>query len=309
MRITVIGSLAMDQTAEMDVFPSDGQTVMGNAVRYSPGGKGNNQCVAAARLSGNAEMVGMVGSDANGRELHSLLRAEGIADRFVFSCDLPTGMAQIQVNGSGQNRICVVPSANHAFGFGDLDRADEAIRESGIVLLQMELRNDVTFEAVRRAKKYGKTVIFNPAPASGLPDELYPMIDYLTPNETELSVLTGLPAETPEQIAAAAAVLRKRGTGNVIVTCGARGVYADAENFCGFSEGFRVHAVDTVAAGDCFNGALAAGLSEGMSLADALRFANAAGALSVQRKGAVPSLPNRADVDSFLRAHARVEHI
>ena len=98
----------------------------------------------------------------------------------------------------------------------------------------MELRNDVTFEAVRRAKKYGKTVIFNPAPASGLPDELYPMIDYLTPNETELSVLTGLPAETPEQIAAAAAVLRKRGTGNVIVTCGARGVYADAENFCGF---------------------------------------------------------------------------
>ncbi|MBP5230588.1 MAG: ribokinase [Clostridia bacterium] len=304
MRIAVIGSLNMDQIAEMDVFPSSGQTVMGTSVRFSPGGKGNNQCVAAARLGGAPEMVGMLGADGNGAELRELLRNEGIETRFVFSCELPTGMAQIQIDRTGQNRICVIPSANHAFGFSELDASDAALREADILVLQMELRPDVTREAVRRARAYGKRIVFNPAPASPLPEDLLRMPDYLTPNETELSVLTGMPAETDEQIREAAACLRRMGAVGVIVTCGERGAYADCPDFRGFSVGFRVDAVDTVGAGDCFNGALAVGLAEGMPLREALRFSNAAAALSVQSRGAVPSLPYREDVERFLRERA-----
>ena len=303
MRILVIGSLNMDETAEMDRLPDAGQTVIGSSLRYAPGGKGNNQCVAAARLGGNAEMAGMVGNDAHGKELLALLEREGVPHRFVFSCGLPTGLAQIQVDAAGQNRICVVPSANYAFGRNELDGADAALRECGIVLLQLELRPEITAETVRRAHSYGKTVILNPAPAAVLPEDVFPMIDYLTPNETELSFLAGMPAGSDGEISLAASALRKKGFRNVVVTCGARGVYADCETFKGFLDGFRVEAEDTVAAGDCFSGAFAVGLTENMKTREILRFANAAAAISVQRPGAVSSLPYRYEVDAFLQAH------
>ena len=303
MRILVIGSLNMDETAEMDRLPSTGQTVIGSSLRYAPGGKGNNQCISAARLGGCAEMAGMLGNDAHGKELRALLEREGVPHRCVFSCGLPTGLAQIQVDAAGQNRICVVPSANYAFGPDELDKTDAALRECEIVLLQLELRPDVTAETVRRARSYGKTVILNPAPAADLPEDIFPMVDFLTPNETELSFLTGLPTGSDGEIVFAASSLRKKGFRNVVVTCGARGVYADCEAFKGFADGFRVKAEDTVAAGDCFNGAFAVGLAEKMKMRKTLRFANAAAAISVQRPGAVPSLPYRFEVDAFLREH------
>lgn len=303
MKITVIGSLAMDQIATMDVFPSAGETVMGTGILYAPGGKGNNQCVAAARLNGRTEMIGMVGNDGYGRELLALLKREGIGTEHLFVSDLPTGIAQIQIDGSGQNRIAVIPSANHAFGRKEADEADGALRETDIVLLQLELRTDIAEELIRRAHAYGKTVILNPAPAAKLSDGIYPMIDYITPNESELSSLTGFPADTEEHIAEAAGVLRRKGVKCVIVTCGARGAYVTSPEAEGFSDGFQVRAVDTVAAGDCFNGALAVGLSEGRPLWEILQFANAAAALSVQKKGAVPSLPTREETERFLKEH------
>ena len=300
--ILVVGSLNMDETVLMDVFPSAGQTVIGSAIRYAPGGKGNNQCIAAKRLGGDVKMAGMLGDDAHGAELRALLRAEGVPEDLVFTCDQPTGMAQIQIDRKGQNRIVVVPSANHAFGFPEIDRIDEALKETDIVLLQLELRVDVTEEIIRRARAYGRTVLLNPAPASPIRADILEQVDYLIPNETELAALTGMPVDTAEQASLAAEALRGRGIRNVIVTLGALGVYASCADFCGFVEGFRVQAVDTVAAGDCFIGAFAVGLAEGMPTKSALRFANAAGALAVQTRGAVPSLRTRAEVDAFLRA-------
>ena len=298
--ILVAGSLNMDETVRMDVFPSAGQTVVGRSVLYAPGGKGNNQCIAAKRLGGNVRMAGMLGGDANGKHLRALLRDEEIPDGCVFTCELPTGMAQIQIDREGQNRICVVPSANHAFGFPEIGRIDGALREADIVVLQLELRVDVTEEIVRRAHGYGKTVLLNPAPAAGLAPDILPMTDYLIPNESELSVLTGLPSSTDEEVVLASEKLRSLGVRNVVVTLGARGVYANGETFTGFVPGFSVRAVDTVAAGDCFIGAFAVGLSEGKTVKDCLLFANAAGALAVQREGAVPSLPVRKEADLFL---------
>jgi ribokinase len=274
--------------------------VVGRSVLYAPGGKGNNQCIAAKRLGGNVRMAGMLGSDANGKQLRALLLDEGIPDGCVFTCELPTGMAQIQIDREGQNRICVVPSANHAFGFPEIGRIDGALKEADIVVLQLELRVDVTEEIVRRAHGYGKTVLLNPAPAAGLAPDILPMTDYLIPNESELSVLTGLPSSTDEEVVLASEKLRSLGVRNVVVTLGARGVYANGEAFTGFVPGFPVRTVDTVAAGDCFIGAFAVGLSEGKPVKDCLLFANAAGALAVQREGAVPSLPARKEADLFL---------
>ncbi|MBO4366694.1 MAG: ribokinase [Clostridia bacterium] len=298
--ILVVGSLNMDETVRMDVFPSAGQTVVGSSVLYAPGGKGNNQCIAAKRLGGNVKMAGMLGNDAHGKTLRALLFDEGITDGCVFACGLPTGMAQIQIDREGQNRICVVPSANHAFGGAEIGKIDGALREADFVVLQLELRIDVTEEIVRRAHGYGKTILLNPAPAAKLSPDILPLADYLIPNESELSGLTGLPSSTDGEVVLASEKLRASGVRNVIVTLGKRGVYANSETFTGFVPGFPVRAVDTVAAGDCFIGAFAVGLSEGKSVPDSLRFANAAAALSVQTEGAVPSLPARQTVDAFL---------
>lgn len=298
--VLVVGSLNMDETVRMDCFPSAGQTVVGASVEYAPGGKGLNQCVAAKRLGGNVRMAGMLGRDANGRKLRGLLKKERIPDDCVFSCALPTGLAQIQVNREGENRIVVVPSANHAFGYEEIDRIDGVLKESDLVVLQLEMKPDATEEVIRRAHRYGKTVLLNPAPAAALKPDVLAKTDYLIPNESELALLTGCPVSSEEDIARAASRMLGSGVRNVIVTLGARGVYALSESFCGFVSGFRVPAVDTVAAGDSFVGAFAVGLSEGKSIPEALRFANATGALSVQRRGAVPSLPMRAEVDAFL---------
>ncbi len=300
-KITVIGSFVMDNVATMDNFPAPGQSVIGYTIENFPGGKGANQCVAAARLGGDVEMIGMLGADASGDTFRKILKEENIKSDRVFTSKLPTAQSQIQIDKSGQNQIVVILSANMTFGFEELDRVDDAIRDAEIVVMQFEMRMDVIEEVVRRCHKYGTKVLLNPAPAAKMDPEALSLVDYITPNETELAVLTGLPTDTDEQVAVAADALLKSGVGAVIATLGSRGAYIASPALKTSVPPFKSHAVDTVGAGDSFNGALAVALTEGKDLYDAVVFANGMGALTVQEKGAIPSMHTRAQLEEFLK--------
>lgn len=299
--ITVVGSFVMDMVARMERFPQAGETLIGQSVQYFPGGKGANQCVAAARLGAQVRMVGMLGQDANAQQFRNILAEDGIDDTYVFNCPLPTAVAQVQINAQGQNRIVVIPSANHAFGFEELDQVDHLLRQSRMVVLQLEMRLDVTLEIIRRCHRYGVPVMLNPAPAVPLDREILAMVTYLTPNETELAILSGMPTGTLDEQQAAAKALNRMGVRTCVATLGENGALVSTENECYVIPAYQVDAVDTVAAGDSFNGALAVALSEGKPMAEAVTFANAMAALTVQVSGAIPSLHTRAQVEAFLR--------
>ena len=304
-KITVIGSMVMDNVAKMAKFPQAGETVLGATLEFFPGGKGANQCVSVARLGGDVEMVGMLGKDGNGEVFRNIFKEEGIKSDNVFSCDKPTAVAQIQINEEGQNRICVIPCANFEFGLEELDKVDEIIKQTELVILQLELRLDITKEIIRRVHGYGKTILLNPAPAVKLEKEILGMVDYITPNETELSILTDMPTDTDEQVIAAAKELLSYGTKTVVATIGSRGALIATKERVEIVSGYKVQAIDTVAAGDSFNGALAVALTEGKSLKEAVQFANAMGALTVTKKGAIPSLHTRAQVEEFIAKNAK----
>ncbi len=305
LKITVIGSFVMDHVAVMSRFPQVGETVLGESISLFPGGKGANQCVAIARLWGDVEMVGMIGKDSNGEIFKKILREEGICAEHVFLCDKPTAVAQVQLDQNGQNRICVIPSANYEFGYAELDLIDGTLRNTEIVVVQLELRLDVTEELIRRAHRYGKRVILNPAPAAPLSEELLACVDIITPNEKELAFITGMPTDTDEELVTAARRLREMGANIVVATLGGRGALVCDGTNVEIVSGFAVKVVDTVAAGDSFNGALAVALSEGKSLRESVCFANAMGALTVQQKGAIPSLHTRRELETFLSEHIR----
>ena len=303
-KITVIGSFVMDNVAKMKKYPEAGETVLGYSLGLFPGGKGANQCVAAARLGGDVEMVGMLGKDGNGDVFRKILKDEGIKQDNVFACDVPTAIAQIQINDEGQNRICVIPCANYEFTFEHLDKVDEVIKNTEILILQLEMLLDVTKEVIRRAHAYGVKILLNPAPAVKLESEILGMVDYLTPNETELAILTDMPTETDEEVIAAANKLISYGTKTVIATLGSRGALIATDKGAKIVSGYKVKAIDTVAAGDSFNGAFAVAISEGKDLESAVKFANAMGALTVQKEGAIPSLHTRKEVEEFIAKNA-----
>lgn len=299
-KITVIGSFVMDNVAKMKRFPMEGEAVIAETLEYFPGGKGVNQCVSVSRLGGDVEMIGMLGNDRNGDVFRKILKDEGIKCDNVFSCNVPTAVAQIQINAEGQNRICVIPCANYEFGFEELDKIDEIIKNTEFVILQLEMRLDVTEEIIRRAHRYGVKILLNPAPAAILDKEILGMSEYITPNETELSALTGMPTTTDEEVVAAAKKLLSYGTKTVVATLGGRGALIATNEKVEIISGYKVKAVDTVAAGDSFNGALAVALAEGKTLQEAVSFANAMGALTVTKKGAIPSLSTRIQVEDFI---------
>ncbi|MBQ4091629.1 MAG: ribokinase [Clostridia bacterium] len=303
--ILVIGSFVMDNVARMEKMPEIGETVIGTAVELSPGGKGINQCISIARLGGKTEMIGMLGQDASGDTFKRIMKDEGIRCDGVFSCDKPTATAQIQIDAQGRNRICVIPSANHCFGFEHLEKIDARIKEADLLVLQLEMRLDVTLEIIRRAHSYGTKILLNPAPAVKLDAEILAMLDYVTPNETELSILTDMPTETDQEVKLAAKKLLSLGAKTVIATLGGRGALIATDKICEIVCGYSVAAIDTVAAGDSFNGALAVALTEGADLLSAVKFANAMGALTVTRKGAISSLHTRDEVGSFMTFNAQ----
>ncbi len=291
-KICVLGSLNIDLTVGMERFHQPGETVTGSSFHTFTGGKGGNQAVAAARLGGNVVMVGCVGTDAHGSLYLDTLKQEGVNTQFVERTDeTATGVALIEVDAQGENRIVVVPGANQAVDCDLVSRCVEAIQDSCALLLQLETPVESVTHAAAIGRRMGAKVILDPAPARPLSDALLTLCDYITPNETELHTLTDLPVDTDEQAIAACAQLIRRGAGAVLHKRGARGAMLVTEKGARFFPGYKVDPVDTTAAGDTFNAGFAVGLSMGLPVDDAIRLANGAAALSTTQMGAQAAMP------------------
>jgi ribokinase len=291
----VVGSINMDMVVATEAFPRLGETLFGTHFATWPGGKGANQAVAAARLGAEVTMIGCVGADAFGEQLKATLVREGIDTRWVSTGNAATGIASITLSG-GDNAIVVVPGANHELAAADLDRAHEAFAQADIVLAQLEVPLDTVLHAARLARRLGKPFFLNPAPAVALPAELIALTTLLTPNEHELAAALQTAGKPWAEVL-------RRMPGRIAMTHGKDGAYTSREDGELVHEaGFEVEAVDTTGAGDTFNGALAAFWHLGAG--QAMRRANAAGALSVTRAGAQGGMPTLAELEQFLKAQA-----
>ncbi|MBS7262197.1 MAG: ribokinase [Eubacteriales bacterium] len=291
--IVCLGSINIDVTGFVPAFPLPGQTNRGTRLVFRIGGKGLNQMTAAARLGARVIPVGRVGDDALSALAAEHLRREGLpADYVPVTAGTATGAALIEIEETrGENRISVFAGANDSVTAADVLAAEPAFAGAGLFLSQLETPVPALLTGLTLARRHGLVTLLNPAPAAPLPDELWPMVDLLTPNETEAAALTDRTG--PE---AAARVLRDRGVGAVIVTLGGRGAYYDGPEGTFLVPAERVKAVDTVGAGDCYNGALAVALVEGRPIREAMAFASHAAAVSVTRLGAAESMPFRSDL-------------
>ena len=293
-RIVVVGSSNTDMVVKSDRLPAPGETVTGGQFVIAPGGKGANQAVAAARLGAQVAFVAKVGQDVFGDQALEGYQREGIATQWILrDPENATGVALILVDAAGENLISVASGANHALTPEDVQKAAEVIRTAGVLMLQLETPIATVKEAARLAAEAGVAVILDPAPAPDGPlaADLLANVTYLTPNETEAQRLTGIPVTDEATARTAAEKLLGAGARCVIVTLGAKGALVARGDGAEMIPGHAVEARDSTAAGDAFNGGLAAALAGGLSLQDAVRRANLAGALSVTRLGAQPSLP------------------
>ncbi|WP_043302187.1 ribokinase [Pseudomonas sp. GM55] len=299
-KVVVIGSLNMDLVTRAPRLPKGGETLIGDSFATVSGGKGANQAVAAARLGAQVSMIGCVGNDAYGEALREALLVERIDCQAVSTVDGSSGVALIVVDDSSQNAIVIVPGANGALTAEAIDRFDSVIQAADVLICQLEVPDASVGHALKRGRELGKTVILNPAPVSRpLPSDWYASIDYLIPNESEASALSGLSVDSLETAQAAASCLIALGAGKVIITLGAQGsLFTDGQRFEHFPAP-AVKAVDTTAAGDTFVGGFAAALAAGKDEAQAIRFGQVAAALSVTRAGAQPSIPALSDVKAF----------
>ncbi len=304
-RVTVVGSLNTDLVIKSPKLPKVGETVLGGEFATFPGGKGANQAVAAARLGADVVMVGCVGSDAFGQRLREGLAAAGIrADRVRVAPEAPSGFALITVDPSGRNTIVAAPGANFHLSREDVLAAREEIFASHVLLLQLEVPLDVVMYAARLARSRDVRVVLDPAPAPAqpLPGELYQAVSVINPNEVEAKVLTGIPVSDERRADSAARRLLGLGCEAAVIKLGARGAFLATASTSEYIPGIAVTALDTTAAGDAFAGALAVALAEGTDLPAAVQFANAAGAVSVTRMGAQPSMPTRDEVLALARS-------
>lgn len=306
--IVVVGSLNMDFVVGVERLPAPGETVLGRDFQMIPGGKGANQACAAARLAAGSlqiRMAGRVGYDTFGDHLKAGLSAAGVDVAAVHAArSHPTGVALISVDAAGQNSIVVAPGANHALIASDAEALRPVFVGARLALFQLESPLDTVAAALKIARREGARTMLDPAPAQPLPAELLANVDILTPNEIEASLLLDLPPGRvmPSDAPALARSLKERGPAAVVLKLGDRGCfYSDAriEIHCA---AFSVAARDATAAGDVFNAALAVALTEDRPIAEALRFANAAAAISVTRSGAQASIPARSEVNEFLAA-------
>lgn len=305
MDIVVIGSLNMDMVVRTKRSPDAGETLIGQAFALSPGGKGANQAVAAARLGAEVSMIGRVGKDTFGSEMLEIIRNEGIhIEHISVSEHQATGVASIVIEEDGENRIIVVPGANIELTVEDIQALEAVISQAKIIVLQLEMDLAMSEQATAIAHRKGIPVILNPAPARVLKDEMLAQVSYLTPNETEAGILSGMTVDSAETAEQAARILLQKGVQNVIVTLGSKGALIVNAEGAKAVPGFPVKAVDTVAAGDSFNGALAQQLVLGKTLEEAVSFANAVGALAVGKEGAIPSLPQLSEVEEFLKRNS-----
>jgi ribokinase len=303
-KILVIGSSNTDMVVTAARLPAAGQTVLGDSFFMNAGGKGANQAVAAARLGAAVSMVCRIGNDVFGQKAADSLAKEGIDTRYVFTDDqLPSGVALITVDAKGENQIVVAPGANGNLLPPDLQNIEAAVLAADVILMQLEIPLQTVVYAADMAFRMGKRIILNPAPALPIPAELLRRISVITPNESEASLISGVPVTDGESARAAAKKIAALGVQDVIITRGSHGALVFSKD--GFAEvpAPPVEVADTTAAGDVFNGALAVALAEGNDLVDSTRRAVAAAALSVTRKGAQSSAPYLPEVADMMKKY------
>ncbi|MDG3085765.1 ribokinase [Vibrio hannami] len=302
-KLVVLGSVNADHVLKVPSFPRPGETLHGNGYQVIPGGKGANQAVAAVRLGADIGFIASVGDDAFGVGIRDSFASEGMNTEAVFiEENTPTGIAMIQVSDSGENSICISAEANGKLTADRIKPCLSAIQDADYLLMQLETPMEGVELAAIEAKKTGTKVVLNPAPAKELGDELLNHVDIITPNETEAEVLTGVTVFDDKSAQLAADVLHAKGISTVMITLGSKGVWLSLKAGEGkIIPGFKVEATDTTAAGDTFNGALVTGLLDGKSLEEAIIFAHAAAAISVTRFGAQTSIPNREEVEGFIK--------
>jgi len=307
MSIVVFGSINMDLIVRTPRLPAPGETLTGHAFLTTPGGKGANQAVACARLGAKTQMVGRVGADLFGDSLRENLNSRGVDATFVATdTNVASGIALIALDDNAENNIIVIPGANGVVGGEDLQCLDHALDQASLLLMQLEIPLAMVLAAAENAKQKNVTVILDPAPACPLPDELYPLVDILTPNETEAEQLIGFPVIERDRVIKAAQILLARGVKQVVIKMGARGAYTANMNGGRFYPAIPVTAIDTVAAGDAFNGALATALSGGKSFDEAMHWGLAGGALAVTKTGAQEAMPERAELVDLLKKHNEI---
>jgi ribokinase len=304
-RVVVVGSSNIDLIMKMARLPRRGETVTDATFVRAFGGKGANQAVGAARAGGDVIFVGCVGDDGYADEVVASLEADGVDGRFVFrERGVPSGTALIMVGEDGENYLAVAPGANDRLSPAHVDRARGALEEAAVVMAQCEIPAETLAHVIDLGARLGKPVMLNLAPARPVAEASLRRLAWLAVNETEAEFLTGLSVRTDAEAAAAADALRARGPRTVVLTLGERGSFVSSEEHRGLVPAFPVEAVDTTAAGDVHCGALAVALVEGRPLREAVRFANAAAALSVTRLGAQPSAPRRPEIDALLAPRA-----
>ncbi len=298
-KAVVIGSLNLDYSIALPRMPVPGETLAADSLTLNPGGKGANQAYALGKLGCKTSMIGAVGQDGAGETLIQNLQKAGVDCSGIFRRETPTGQAFITVDAAGENAIIILHGANFTLNPADIEEKRALIEEADCVVMQLEIPMETVLAAAKMAKGCGKTVILDPAPAPGpLPEELLKLCDFLKPNETELSQLTGMPTGSRAECEAAAQTLLQKGVGTVLVSLGGKGALAVTRKGSVLMPPPKVPVVDTTSAGDCFTAAFTAHW-EG-ALEPALRYANAAAAIAVSRRGAQASIPSPDEVDTFL---------
>ncbi len=291
-KIIVIGSSNTDMVIKTAKIPAPGETILGGNFFMNPGGKGANQAVAAARLGGQVHFICKVGQDLFGDMAKKQFQGAGIQTDFVYQdVEYPSGVALINVDAKGENSITVASGANGQLSPSDIEEASSIFQRGDYVLIQLEVPLPTVTFAIEMAHQKGLHVILNPAPAADLPDSIFPRLHAITPNETEASLLTGISLNDPDFARKAADVLLRKGVPHVLITLGAQGVWYATAFESHHMSAPQVEAQDSTAAGDCFNGSLVVGLSQGMTWPESIAFACKAAAISVTRMGAQASMP------------------
>ncbi|MEG9475286.1 ribokinase [Mannheimia indoligenes] len=299
--LTVLGSINADHVISVPYFAKPGETLTGHSYHIAYGGKGANQAVAAARLGAKVSFIGCIGDDGIGKAMKTAFEKDDINTRPIKSVSNEmTGIAMIQVAESGENSIVISAGANGHLDETVVAEFQSEITQADCLLMQLETPLPAIIQAAKIAKENNTQVVLNPAPARALPDELLSLLDMITPNETEAEILTGIKVVDETSAKLAAQAFHQKGIEKVLITLGSKGVFVSENGQGEIVAGFRVNAVDTTAAGDTFNGALVTAMLEDKPLNEAIRFAHAAAAISVTRKGAQPSIPSRQETLDFL---------
>ena len=304
MLISVLGIFVADLAFFAEKIPVEGETIIGNKYVIGPGGKGSNQAVAAAKAGAKTYFISKIGDDQFGAMAKTIYDQSGVDySNVIISKEHSTGAAGILVNeASGANAINVVPGAAGALTTEDIDAANDAIKNSSIFLTQLEVPKEVVFYALKKANQQGVTTILNPAPAAAIDKDIFPIIDYFTPNETEASFYANQPVETSEDAKQAANKFLQMGVKNVIITLGDKGAYFanNKESIVVPVANLTNPVVDTTGAGDAFNAGLAVAIAEGKNIKETLVFANATAGLSTTKIGTANSMPDRDEIEKFL---------